>query len=128
VAVLLGRPTHEFKIIEDIINGVMDSLILADITMFRDVATATVVKTIIRQILKIGTYNRGFLVKEWKEFINFFFHKWADTKTLEPPKMSEKSIFGPLMTRLERYWKFQKPFLKEHVHFIKHMCSSRQMP
>lgn len=95
---LLSRPIHTFRRIEEFISGFVDSLWIADQTIFcRHRSDYKIIRTIVRKIFKVGTYDLLALVTMWKEWGNHLFHTAARTVTIGQLKVPhQNNIFNRL--------------------------------
>nr|UJQ92930.1 MAG: putative RNA-dependent RNA polymerase [Narnaviridae sp.] len=130
VGVLLTRPVVHYKRIEEFISGFVDSLWLADETVFCfGSSEVKLIRKLIRKIFAIGTHNLCDLVDQWKEWGNNLFHTLAETDTIGPiQRPKENNIFRRLnsIPYINRVYHGDKSMLL--MQHVSHLVSSRQMP
>jgi len=128
--ILINRSISHFKRIEEFINGLVDSLWLANEQIFLiDGPEILLLRKLVRKIFSVGAFNLKDLVDQWKEWTNFLFHTLARTKTIgELVKPAKNNIFRMLnsIPYINRVYKGDFDMLL--LQHIAHLTSTRQMP
>jgi hypothetical protein len=147
VNVLIRRPKISIQRIEEFISGMIDSIWLAnEMSFIIGSADFKLLKKLIKKIFGIGSTNLPQLVKYWKEWGNFRFHKFAHTITigeLEPISQGNPFKILDKLTFMQDIISFQQgldnrvesgldEIQAEKLHYylqqLAYMTSSRQMP
>jgi len=128
--VLVSRPINHFKRIEEFINGLVDSLWLADEQVFLDQSSELLlIRKLVRKVFAVGSSNLKDLVDQWKEWTNYLFHTLAKTSTIGELKVPAATNIFRLLNGIgyinSVYRGEYNMLLLQH---ISHLTSTRQMP
>jgi hypothetical protein len=130
VAVLINRSETDYRRIEEFISGLVDSIWLADELSFLEGSEdKSLLRYIVRKIFHVGSIDLCNLMDMWKEWTNWFFHTYAETKTigdLQTPK-------GNLFWKLNGLSVCRRILDREgdqmlRMQELSHLISTRQMP
>jgi len=131
--ILLDRGRTHLHRIEDFLNGMIDSLWLADENLFIPGSDdLSVIKELSRKVIRVGTYSLKRLVDDWKELHNWIFHTYAWTDTIGELKTPET---GNVFLRLRTTSLYRRilggtsrPVDQKIAQDLSHIISSRQFP
>jgi len=127
-SILLSRKVSDVRRIEESIHGVIDSLLLFDLSLFNSEAGRKVIVYLVRMILTIGTYNVGTVVKYWKEFNSFLYNRLAGFKPVLPVPSSENFFYRGLGSWPKILRILSQDVDKGLLESFAHLNSSRQLP
>jgi hypothetical protein len=126
--VLLGRTETEIRRIEELIHGIIDSLLLFDTDLFIEKGGRKLVRTIVRKCLTMGPYNVGLLVTYWKELTNYLYNRLAgfEPVSCKPGKGNPFAclLIWPKVLRILNHIDVDKYLLEAFAH----LTSTRQLP
>jgi hypothetical protein len=126
--IFLSRPKSQLLRIEEVIHGMIDSLLLFDTSIFIEDSGIKMIKGIIRLIIKTGTYNVGLVVKYWKSFCDFLYNRAAGFS----PKLPIPGPMNFVYRALENHPLIQRIIAgdmdKSLCEKFAHLTSTRQMP
>lgn len=126
-SVLANRRTNDIKRIEDCVHGVIDSLLLFDISLFYETEGLKIINYIVRMILTIGPYNIGLVVEYWKSFNDFLYNRIAGFNPVLP-RPNRKNFFVRLLSWSKVQRIIDQDIDKHLLEAFAHLSSTRQMP
>jgi hypothetical protein len=128
VNILLGRTETQIRRIEELIHGIIDSLLLFDTSLFIEKAGRKLVRHLVRKCLTMGPYNVGAIVSYWKEFTNFLYNRLAKFEPVAkyPVKGNpfNSLLLWPKVQRIHNHIEVDKRLLESFAH----LTSTRQLP
>jgi len=130
VNTLLKRPKIHFKRIEEFISGLVDSLWLGSFRQFEeDSPYLLIIRSVVRKIFCVGTYDLGLLHKFWKEWTNYFVQHSCNAELLEVATLGFSNFFRDFnnLIRVKELINENLPS-NEQLEYVSHMSSTRQMP
>lgn len=127
---LLKRSPSQIRRIEELIHGIIDSLLLFDTDLFIEKAGRKIIRYIIRNCLVIGTYNVGSVVAMWKEFSNFLYNRFARFQPVAKEPVKGQCLFTCLLRwpKVQRILEPGNFVSKSLCESFAHLTSSRQLP
>jgi hypothetical protein len=131
---LCNLKVADYRRVEDVINGMVDSLLAADPGFFEAGSDDyKLIRKTIRKVFKIGAFNRPILVDMWKEWTNWFKHSTAGTKLIgaDRPPLAGGNVFRNLnkLSTIQSILEAPLGTLRDwELAVIGHMTSTRQMP
>jgi len=125
---LLSRGKTHFDRIEEFLNGMIDSLFLTDPLLFiNDSESLKTIKTIVRKVFKVGTYNLVSLVDMWKSFTAWAVVQACDYE-VEEVQRPENNIFWRLLDISRISLIIYDNETQKDLVDLAHLTSTRQMP
>jgi len=126
--VISSRSIYQIKRMEQLIAGILDSLLLFDSNLFVTEKNYNLLKHLVRKIITVSTFNIGTVVKYWKSYGNHVFVQSSDSETLEKPKKEVENFFFCLDS-LEKIQRIRQGNLtKKDLTDLSQLISSRQLP
>jgi len=127
-SILVSRKDSDILRIEEAIHGIVDSLLLFDLELFRTDEGRKVITNIIRKTLIIGTYNVGQVVQYWKSFNDYLYNRLAGFYPALPLPSTENYFvvclrLWPKIQRIE-----SQEVDKSLLEGFAHLSSTRQLP
>nr|QIP68008.1 MAG: RNA-dependent RNA polymerase [Bremia lactucae associated narnavirus 1] len=127
---LVSKPTIYIRRIEEFISGLIDCLWLTDPTIFivgsEDYKT---IRTLVRKVFRVGSSNLSVLIKDWKEWTNWFTHQVCESVLLDEALLHHGNLFHRLSKiRIINDVLTQKVSVLIQGTVVAHMTSTRQMP
>jgi len=128
-SILVGRGPSAIRRIEDTIHGVIDSLLLFDLSLFRRDNTEgrKVIRYLVRMILTIAPYGVGTIVTYWKEFSSFLYNRFAGLQPVLPQPGRENFVFRAMANHPDILRMLGGEVDKSLCEKFAHLTSSRQL-
>jgi len=126
--ILVARPASTVKRIEECIHGMIDSLLLFDLTLFNSVEGMKCLNHLVRRTLVTGTYNVGTVVLYWKAFNDFLYNRLSGFHPELPVPDSQNFVYAALgnWPKIQRV--IRQDVDKSLLESFAHLTSSRQLP
>nr|UJQ92865.1 MAG: putative RNA-dependent RNA polymerase [Narnaviridae sp.] len=128
--VLASRSETQLMRIFEFINGLVDSLWLANelLFVFRS-EDYRIIRQCVRKVFRVGATDPWSLVDQWKTWTSQLFHEYAESVTLETIKVPRENIFRTLnalsSVKQIRAREGDEMLLMQ---MLSHLTSTRQMP
>jgi hypothetical protein len=125
-----NRTVDEIRRIEEVVHGVIDSLLLFDLTIFHNrFGYHKLLLALIRKIFKVGLSSLKMVVSQWKDFSTYMYCQTAGSDS-EPFRMSGNNIFKRLLVidSINAILSDPGNLSKKQLESLAHLLSTRQMP
>nr|QED21524.1 hypothetical protein 1 [Moriarty virus] len=126
--ILVKRRRTDIRRVEEYLNGMLDSLLLFDLDLFKEGPGRKILRHLVRKCLIVGTYSVMQMIKYWKELSSFLYNRLAGLvpKAPFPPKanfVAQCLLKWPKVRRI-----IDQDIDKQLLESFAHLVSSRQLP
>jgi len=123
-----SRSVTDIRRIEQFVEGIIDSLLLFDSSIFMRGKEYPLLKILVKKIMITGSYGLRDIMSMWKDFVNYILITASESETRDRPQINANNVFRRLLA-LERIQRVLTGNYDKHdLEGLAHLSSTRQLP